>query len=387
MSTSPRVILIPDPSRGFGRDVLKGISRYSELHGRWSFYYQAPRYLTNRRNFDLSEFKEWKPDGIICSLAQAETLQKIGVPIVGYDPGNYVGPIPCITSDDQAIGRLAAQHLIERGHRQFAFSGYGDLNWSETRRNSFCAHIAEKGYASDAISIMPMPKGTATWAKEEKLVRDWLLQLPKPVGIFCANDDRATSIADVSSVLGFNIPNDISIIGADNDEIICEVMNPPLSSVRILSDQAGYEAAALLGKLIRGEAHSEGQHISAPAAGVVARQSTNLLMIENKNVKKALQYITEKVSEPMRVAEVVRYSGISHRSLNDLFHGELGVSIGGYITKTRIDHISQLLIETDLQIQEIAYAVGYEDDRHFSRYFKRATGRTPRAFRKQSKTP
>ena len=384
MDTSPRVILIPDPSRGFGRGVLKGISRYSSLHGRWSFYYQAPRYLTNRRGLNVTEFKEWKPDGIICPLAQSELLLKIGVPMVCYDAGNYEGSIPCITSDDTAIGRLAAQHLIDQGHRHFAFSGYGSLDWSETRRSSFSDRILEAGYSVEA---MASPKKAATWSKEEKVVRKWLLQLPKPVGVFCANDDRAASILDVSRALGFSIPNDISIIGADNDEIICEVMNPPLSSVRILSDQAGYDAAALLGRLILGEEKSEGQSLVAPPAGVVARQSTNLMMIKNSSVKKTLQYIADKVNEPIRVAEVVRYAGLSHRSLNDFFHAELGVSIGRYLTKARIDHIERLLIDTDLQIQEIAQSVGYEDDRHFSRYFRRSTGFTPRAFRRKLKIP
>jgi LacI family transcriptional regulator len=387
MNSSPRVILIPDSGREFGRGVLKGIARYSALHGRWSFYYRAPRYLTNRSGLDLAELKDWKPDGIICSLAQAEHLQKLGVPIVGFDPGNYDGPIPCITSDDATIGRLAAQHLMDQGHRHFAFSGYGDLCWSESRRMSFRECLREAGHSPDAVATMPSRKSTTTWSKEESVVRDWLRQLPKPVGIFCANDDRAASIADVSRVLGFSIPNDISIIGADNDEIICDVMNPPLSSVRILSDQAGYEAAALLGRLIRGEAKSAGQRIPAPAAGVIARQSTNLMMIQNANVKKALQYIINQINEPLRVSEIVAHSGLSHRSLNDLFHAELGLSIGGYVTKARIEHISRLLVETDLQIQEIAQAVGYEDDRHFSRYFKRSTGTTPRAFRRRLKTP
>mgnify|MGYP005845745029 CR=1 FL=1 len=387
MDSSPRVILIPDPSRGFGRGVIKGISRYSALHGRWSFYYQSPRYLTKRRGLRLSAFREWNPDGIICSMAQAGEFEKLAVPMVCYDPGNYEGSIPCITSDDTAIGRLAAEHLINQGHRQFAFSGYGKLAWSEARQASFRERIEEAGYSAEAVAVMPVRRTPATWAKEEKIVREWLLGLPKPIGIFCANDDRAASITDVSRALDFNIPNDISIVGADNDEIICEVTNPPLSSVQISSDQAGYDAAALLGRLIRGEDASESQRLVAPAAGVIARQSTNLLMIRNRQVKKALQYITDHISKPISVTDVVRYVRLSHRGLNDSFHSELGVSIGGYITKTRVDYISRLLIDTELQIQEVALAAGYEDDRHFSRYFKRSTGETPRAFRRKLKTP
>lgn len=384
MSTSPRVILLPDPSRGFGRGVIRGVSRYASIHGGWSFYYQPPRYLKRSKRLNLDELRDWKPDGIICGMAQAELLGKLEIPIICYDPGNYKGTIPCLISDDIAIGELAADHLIEQGHRHFAFSGYGSLPWSEIRRKSFSERLSKNGYS---LESMPHKRASSNWSKEEKLIEQWLHDLPKPVGIFCANDDRAASIMDVNHRLGFNVPDDISIIGADNDEIICEVMNPPLSSIRIQADQAGYEAAALLGRLIRGDEQSKGQRVVAPASGVIARQSSNLLMIKNPHVRKALQYIRANINTPIRVSEIVRRSGMSHRSLNEMFHAELGLSIGNYVTKARIDHIARLLLDTDLRIQEVADSVGYEDDRHFSRYFKRSTGMTPRAYRRKVQTP
>jgi LacI family transcriptional regulator len=384
MNHAPRVILLPDPGRGFGRGVIRGVSRYASIEGGWSFYYQPPRYLKRTKRLDLEELRKWKPDGIICAMAQAELLAELKIPMICYDPGQYEGEIPCLVSDDATIGDLAANHLIEQGHRNFAFFGYGTLPWSENRKQGFSERLSKNGYS---IQSTGPHKSSSSWSEEEKLIEAWLHELPNPIGIFCANDDRAASIMDVTQRLGLNVPHDISIIGADNDEIICEVMNPPLSSIRIQADQAGYEAAALLGRLMRGEEKSKGQRLVAPTSGVIARQSTNLLMIKNQQVRKALQFIRENVNTPIRVSEVVRRSGMSHRSLNEMFHSELGISIGNYVTKARIDHISRLLLETDLRIQEVASFVGYDDDRHFSRYFKRSTGMTPRAYRRKVQTP
>ncbi|MGB1127401.1 MAG: substrate-binding domain-containing protein [Opitutales bacterium] len=223
----------------------------------------------------------------------------------------------------------------------------------------------------------------ASRAKEEPLLQEWIQSLPKPIGLFFANDDRAASIMEICRLLEFNIPEDISIIGADDDEYICELQNPPLSSVQVASEQAGYQAAQLLDQIIQGNASMQGQRIPALAAGITERQSTNVLMVQNEQVRKALSFIREHANRPIRVSDVVEATGLSHRRLNDQFHAALGCSIVKQLTRSRIDTICQLLRNTDLRAQEIANTVGYSDDRHFSRYFKRATGLTPQAYRRK----
>ncbi len=384
MQHSPRVILFLDTSRGFGRGILKGISRYSALNGRWSFYHRQPSYLSSRKAFDLSEFKSWKPDGIVCSVSQSESLLELGAPMICFDIGDYDGELPCIVTDDAAAGELAAQHLLSIGHRDFAFCGFNSLKWSIDRQNSFCRQIEEAGCT---VNVYKGLRGNPPWSREEKHIKRWIHSLPKPVGLFCGNDDRAASIAATCISLGFSMPEDISIIGADDDELVCEVVNPPLSSVRIASDQGGYEASALLEQIIKGEAKMEGQRLLSPAPGIHTRQSTDVLMVENAVVRKALQYIRKNVNQPVRVGDVVVAAGVCHRTLSDMFHAELGTSIGKHLTNARIDYISHLLVDTDMRVQEIAAAVGYEDDRHFSRYFKRSTWLTPQAYRRKMLTP
>jgi len=384
MLNTPRIILYLDIARGFGRDMLSGIARYSTLNGPWTFYRKAPAYLRSGPDINLQEIKEWNPDGIICSIAHAQELESLKIPIIGYDPGTYDGPIPCVVADHPETGRRAARHLLDLGHRNFAFCGFNSLNWSQVRCQAFCAEI-EKAGAS--VNLYNGPNKTTSWSKEEPLIKAWIQSLPKPIGLFCVNDDRAASIIETCRALEFGMPEDISILGADDDEYICDLENPPLTSVRVSSDQAGYEAAGLLHQMIQGTEKMEGQRIIAHASGITARQSTDILMVQNTEVRKALRFIRENINQPIRVTDVVDATALTHRALNDQFHKELGTSIGKQLTRARIDYIIRLLTDTDMQIQEIANTVGYDDDRHFSRFFKRATGLTPQAYRNKVSPP
>jgi len=384
MPHTPRIILLLDASRGFNRGMLSGIARYSALNGPWTFYRKPPAYLTSNPDFSLNEFRAWNSDGIICSIENARNLTGLKIPVVGYDPGSYSGRIPFVTSDHEEAGRLAAQHLLDLGLRNFAFCGYNSLAWSRKRCQSFCSVIQDAGFQVDVYQ----KADTATaWSQEETLVSDWIRSLPKPVGMFCVNDDRAPSIMESCRILGFGVPEDIAMVGADDDEYICELENPPLSSIRIASAQAGYEAAKLLHDLIRGKEKTEGQRIIAQTTGISVRQSTDVLMVGNPEVRKALRYIREHVQTPIHVTDIVAATSMSHRALNEQFNKELGSSVGKQLMRARIDYICRLLSETDMQIKEVATTVGYDDDRHFARYFKRATGYTPQAYRRKISPP
>jgi LacI family transcriptional regulator len=385
MQGAPRVILFLEATRGFDRGLLSGVARYSALNGPWTFYRQPHGYLRSKRRLDLKELKAWKPDGAICPVTQLEELSRLRVPLITYDVDEYSGRVPCVLSEDFEAGRLAARHLLDLGHRDFAFCGYSGIRWSRERCQAFCDLIDRVGFTVNVYR--PGSRRPAAWASEEPHVRHWLESLPKPIAMLCANDDRAASILETCHVLGYGVPEDVSVIGVDDDHYVCELQNPPLSSVRMASEQVGYEAAALLHRMIQGDEKIAGQRITAHATGVTARQSTNVLMVRNADVRKALRFIRENAGRPIRVTDVVRVTALSHRTLNDQFHAELGCSIRKHLTGARIAYISRLLTETELQIQEIATVVGYEDDRHFSRYFKRATGLTPQAYRRKHTTP
>lgn len=379
-----KVLLLLDADRGFNRGVLKGIARYAAVNGPWTFYRKAPSYVQNHQELGLEECKALKPDGIICSLSDTEHLCELNVPMVAYDPVNYSGSIPCIQSDHRQVGRLAARHLFDRGHRDFAFFGYKDLNWSDARGEAFSEILHEEGRK---VNTYPHSVNARSWSEEEGSVSEWLKSLPKPVGLFCVNDDRAFPILELCRELGFSVPEDISVIGADNDEMICSLENPPLTSVELGADKAGYEASQLLHDLMKGRVKPEGQRCVAPATGVKVRQSTDVLMVHHPEVRKALSFIREHLNEGLQVKDVIDATSMSHRYLNELFKQELGSPVGKYLNRERIMYISRLLSDTDMRIQEIALAVGYEDDRHFARYFKRFKGLTPKAYRRQMSAP
>lgn len=385
MQNSPRIILFLEATRGFDRGLLSGVARYSALNGPWTFYRRPHGYLRSKRRLAPEELSAWKPDGAICPVGQVDELLRLRVPLIAYDVNEYSGRVPRVLSEDFEAGRLAAQHLLDLGHRHFAFCAYTGIRWSRERCQAFCDSVEREG-CTVAI-YRPESRRSAAWAREEPHVRRWLETLPKPIGMLCANDDRAASILETCQTLGYGVPEDVSIIGVDDDQYVCELQNPPLSSVRMASDKAGYEAAALLDQMIHGKERMAGQQIVAHATGVTARQSTNVLMVRSADVRKALRFIRENAARPIRVADIVKVTNLSHRTLNDRFHLELGCSINKQLTRARIAYISRLLTETEMRIHEIATLVGYEDDRHFSRYFKRATSLTPQAYRRKHTPP
>lgn len=371
-------------SRGFTRGLLSGIARYSALHGRWTFYRQLPSYLTTSRQLDLDDLRAWKPNGVMCPVSQAGVMSQLGVPMIVFDSASTQEELPMIITDDAAVGHLAAEHLMNQGNRHFAFCGFDAMAWSNRRRDAYCQALEEAGWKAE---VYIGSKRQISQPKEETRIANWLRSLPKPVGVFCCNDDRAAIVTEIALGLGCQLPDEISIMGADDDGMICELINPPLTSVRIMSKQAGYEAAALLDDLMQRKQKMGRQRVVAPVSGVNVRHSTDMLMIKNPVVRRALRFIRDNANRQIQVRDVVSATGLNHRTLNAHFHAELGTSIGKHLSQARVDVISKLLIDTDMRIQEIAHMVGHEDDRHFARYFKRMTGVTPKAYRKKMSTP
>ncbi|MCU0981079.1 MAG: XylR family transcriptional regulator, partial [Pirellulaceae bacterium] len=231
MQNSPRIILLLEATRGFDRGLVSGVARYSALNGPWTFYRQPHGYLSSKRRVDLQELQAWKPDGAICPVTQLDELARLRVPRIAYDVNEYSGRVPRVLSEDLEAGRLAAQHLLDLGHRHFAFCGYSGIRWSRERCQAFCALVEQAG--SSVHVYRPHSRRPAAWAKEEPLLRQWLESLPKPIGMLCANDDRAASLLETCHVLGYGVPEDVSVIGVDDDQYVCELQNPPLSSVRM----------------------------------------------------------------------------------------------------------------------------------------------------------
>ncbi len=385
---TPRVALLIESSRSYGRELLMGIAKYIRVHGPWSVEFEEG---------DPGEhfpewFDRWRWDGVIARVstpAIAEVLGKGGVPVVdlsGTVPG---AGFPKIRSDEDAVGRLAARHLVRRGFRHLAFCGYNGTDWSDLRRASFERWVAEEGFACMAFES-PGPQESFSKTdydehgeRQERELMSWLTSLPKPCGIMACNDARGRQILNCCREVGVAVPDDVAVIGVDKDELFCELSDLPLSSVILNTQQIGFEAASLLARMMAGEA-AEASSILVPPLGVMARQSTDVLAIEDRHIAAALKHIREHACDGLDVGSLLKVVPLSRSVLERRFAQMLGKSPKAEILRVQLDRVCRLLAESDLPISEVAVKAGFEHPEYMSRLFKKKMGMTPGEFRKRS---
>jgi len=374
-----RVILLMESSRGAGRALLRGVANYARHHGAWSFDWEPG---------GLSEvwprLNKQSVQGIV--LRDGKNIHRVlalGIPavVVGHRNEDYPGTANVFTDSFEA-GRLAAEHLSGCGFEHFAFYGPSDISWSEKRRQSFEAYYARIARPVHCFAA-PAGLGRTAQGTHRKALRKWLEGLPKPVGIMACNDDYAQHLVAGCKAEGLHIPDQVGIIGVDNDELVCELSSPPISSVAVNFERAGFEAARLLERWIRLGTIPLPARINAPATHVVARLSTDILAVKDPRLRKALRFIREHARENIRVAAVARAGGISRRALENYFRSELGRSILQEIRRIRVDLIARMLLETDLPVSHIASALGYDNLQHIARYFRQEKNLSLVAFRKR----
>ena len=380
----PKVILLLESSRASGRNLLRGIAEYARHHGPWSFFWE-PRGLEAAR-IDL---KHLDADGIILrDMEQVEEVAARGIPtvVVGHSRPEIPGLVNVIT-DSPVIGRMAAEHLLECGFRHFGYCGLvrSDIEmtpWSRQRGEWFSERLREAGFATQFFLSPSKPRPRAR-TKEREAIAHWLQSLPKPVGVMACNDDRAQHLLEACKLAGLRVPEEVGIIGADNDELVCELADPPLSSVEINFERAGYESAQALDRLMRGSAPA-GMMIPVPATHIVARQSTDVLFLDDPQIVRALRFIRAHSRESVQVNDVAGAAGLSRRVLEKRFRRLLGRPVLSEIRRMRVEQICRLLVATNQPVSQIAAVLGFDDVQHVARYFHKEKGMTPLEFRKRS---
>jgi LacI family transcriptional regulator len=387
---SRRVALLLDAGRAFDRGLLQGILHYVDLHKPWIVLRPAEFYqrFAGLIEPSLKEIRKLRVDGIIANdVSWAHGLPQIGVPTILVPVVHFPADAPYLRADNRGVAVLAADHLAGQGLRHFAYAGFAGAVWSTERCEHFCRRLAEKGVAVQT-HLVPLSPSKAERSRHEAALSKWLTSLPKPVGIMACNDDFARSLIELCRIRSLRVPEQVALIGVDNDELICKLSNPPLSSVGFATEHAGYETAALLDRLMAGRKVPV-KEIPVAAGHVVARQSTNMMAIKDEEVVKALRYIRQNSYRLVRVDEVVDATLLSHRTLNNRFYRAVGRSLVKEIGRHRAAHIGRLLLESNEPIARIARTMGYETPGHLSRNFLRETGMTPRAYRqsRQRRTP
>ncbi len=388
----PKILLMIGVATEYERGLISGIAKYSEFHGPWTFYRMAPFYYDDypySRRFAekkvIDHLVEWSPDGII-ALAPEKLLDRIlefKVPVIAATAvsSDKLANIPVISSDYMETGRFAAEHLLGKGFKNFAFCGIGNLVWAKQREVGFAKTLAEYGF--DAHIYKPPEKiKDRHWAFEQNFLADWLVSLPKPLALMACNDNRSQQVIEACKISDIKVPEQIAILGVDNDKFICDLSRPTLSSVMMDTEGAGFKAAQLLDEMIQ-YSSSELRDITINPIGVETRRSTDILAIEDEDVAAAVNFISENFRRNIQVLDVVEAVCTSRRTLERRFKSVLGTSISNEIKRLRVENICRLLLSTNLTIAEIAKTMSFTETDHFSRYFGSLKGQTPVAFRKE----
>jgi LacI family transcriptional regulator len=377
------VLLIVETTMSFGRGVLEGISRFLVEHPRWSVQLD----LRELQAAPPAWLDRWKGDGIITRSTtpeMAEVISKRGIPTVNLTDIYGQRILPSIWNDHDAIGRAAADHLLERGLTQFAYCGFSDHHWSKMRYTGFADQLARRRYdCKFHTSDWALARRTGWERQQAKIVR-WLQSLAKPIGIMACNDFRGQHVLEACRESGISVPEEVAVIGVDNDSVICDLCQPPLTSVIPAAERIGYQAAAMLDQLMNGSPLVN-QHVTVAPLGVAARQSTDILEVGDADVVAALKIIRDRACLGLTVKEVVREVAVARSSLERRFRKYFGRSPQAEIRNVQIKKAQHLLRETDLPLAQIAALTGFKHAEYFSVVFKRECRQTPGHYRATSR--
>ena len=380
-----RILLLTDLSSGYSRNMIKGVVNYSNKFGPWIFY-RIPIYYRELYGDEgvVMWAKKWNADAIIAQFSNVnvKALKNLKIPIVIQNYKDRSSSISNLTGDYYNTGVLAADFFIQKGFRFFAYYSSSETVWMRERRDGFVDTIEKKGYDvylfHEPVDISKSEK----WGYDMNAVSNWLLGLPKPVALFACDDQYALQITEVCKMLNINVPNDIAVLGVDNDELLCSISNPTLSSIELDTINGGYELGKLLHDLIEGRKKPPENIVIKPLR-IVTRQSTERFGVNNKNIEKILKYIELNYMKSLCVTDIISISTFSRRVLEKLFKKETGTSIYQYIQQFRIEKFAELLITTDLSLVDAAYKCGFEDYKNVSRIFSKIKVYTPLQYKKK----
>jgi LacI family transcriptional regulator len=382
MAHKRHVALLIETSSVYGRQILRGVTRYLRAHEQWSIFLEQ-RALTSKLPAWL---KDWQGDGIISRARMRPLVEAIAssrVRLVDLTDRYGDQGLRHIWSNNAAIGCLAAGHLLERGFRSFAFCGFAREYWSKQRLAGFRETIRHAGILHSVYESRWQAAHAHSWEEEQEQVAAWLDGLPKPIGIMACNDVRGQQVLDACNRAEIPVPEAIAVIGVDNDELLCELCSPPLSSVIPNPELVGYKAAEVLDSLMAGK-KGPGKPVLIPPLGIATRQSTDVLAIDDPDIAAAVKYIREHACAGARVDDILADVPLSRSILERRFRKYLGQSPRQMLRQAQLNRVKQLLAKTDLPLRAISELAGFKHTEYMCVAFKRAVGHTPGAYRRQS---
>lgn len=376
------VALLVETSREYARGLLRGIARYHQEYGPWSIFFE-PHGLHDPPPAWL---KHWKGDGILVRIDEqrmADSILETGIPAVDVRGALLELSLPFIGVDNRPVAKLAYNHLQDCGLRHFAFCGTprGENPNQDNRCDFFVELVEAAGYQCDVFLGQSKKGRSPNWEKQQQQIVKWLEKLPKPVGIMTCHDDRGHEVLDACRRAELIVPDEVAVIGVDNDPHLCNLCTPPLTSIDVNPSRIGYEAARVLHRMMKGQKGPRNSVLLGPPRGVAARQSTDMLSVGDEEVASAIRYIREHAVDGIQVRDVLKRVKRSPSTLERRVKKIFGRTIKAEITRIRLSRAKLLLCETDLPISKIALRTGFSEPKYFCEVFRKNENMTATNYR------
>jgi LacI family transcriptional regulator len=383
--TERRVALIYDARHAYDLQVMAGVASYIHDGADFNVYLERDALKDQR----LPDFRSWDGNGIIANFDNPSVAMSIihsKLPTVGFGSGyGWRGTAtPYFFTNNEMIASMAADHFSSRGFRHFAFCGYAKnpINgWSGEREEAFVKFLDIQGFPCNVY--VDGNENSRQWTSIQRSLAKWLGALPKPVGVLAANDSRAHQVLEACRSFGLRVPEEVAVIGVNNDELLCQLCNPALTSIEHGTKRMGYEAATLLDRLMSGK-KSAGTRFVVDPVRIVTRQSTDILAIEDGTVAKAMSFIQEHAMDGIKVPNVVTAMGVSRSRLEARFTKAVGCTPRTAIRRIQLERIRQLISGTSLPLKQIAATAGFRSVQHMTRLFGKTFHQSPGEYRKRA---
>lgn len=381
-----RLLFITDYTEQFAYRLLKGIIRYSSISGKWVVYRMT---LAEKRKLGIDGVVEWalkwKADVVIGQFEEGENVRKFrenGIVAIAQDFIQRFEEIPNITADYIGTGRMAADYFITRGFRNFAFFGYKDICWSAERYEGFVQKIKEAGFG-DIVHFYDNEDMETAWYYNSNELVNWLRELPKPIAIMACDDTRGNILLNACASCGIRVPDEIAVMGVDNDELLDNLCDATLSSIEMDMEKGGFAVAEMAERMMKDPAY-EGDDIVLHPVAVVTRMSTSIYATSDKEVAKVLNYINLNIDSKISVPDLLKEVPLSRRLLENRFKEVTGDTIYNYILRQRVERFAFLLLHTNLNISEITIMMDEADPKALCRRFKALKGCTPSEYKEKN---
>jgi LacI family transcriptional regulator len=377
-----KIAVLVDTSTSWGRNIIEGVHSYQKKHDRWHLYVE-PRGLDQK----LWLPPGWDGHGVIARVGYRELsrqLKQSGLPVVNVSGIRIPGAkFPRITTNLKKSATMAAEHFLNNGFRNFAYFSLISLDYVSEHQMAFSNTVKQRGFTCRFFeSDSEEGKGDSEWTMDQKKLLEWLDTLPKPIGILTWTSIAARELIYACLDAGYQIPEQIAVMSGSEDELFCKVAPVPISAVRVAAEEIGFLAAQRLDEMLTSKETGRSRDLQIPPLGVIVRQSTEVLAVDDASLAKALRFIRSDPAQKMNVDDVAAQAGYCRRLLEQRFAKVLGRSPAAEIKRVRVELALHLLQTTNLRISDVAEKSGFSTAEYMATVFRKEFGVAPLSFRR-----